>query len=304
MAKILIVEDDSKTAQAISHGLRGAGHLCAIRHKGEGVLEFTKKEHPDLIILDVMMPGMSGFEVCRSIRRDDEVFKVPILIVSAMNSEEEVKHGLAQGADDYITKPFNMQTLMQRVDSLLGSSARGRDVDELTSLTDAEGCRRELQRRITRGDTFGLVYVEVLNVREFGRRRGPEKRDKAIRHVARALTQCGRAFPDEAIFVGHMGAGHFICIMAPSTAQQYCEVVRQAWTQHLASFYASVGMESSQLERDGNMLDLMFCVTAHEKHDGTSAKDLIEVVSRIRTTSLRAQGAGIHVDRRLGRGIG
>ena len=119
MAKILIVDDDDQTAQQLASELKNAGHQCAIRNDGTEVLKIAEKSDIDLLLLDVMLPGTSGFEICRQIRRDKKTYMLPIIFVSSMSDEAEIEHGLAQGADGYITKPIDMQAFLQHVDRIL-----------------------------------------------------------------------------------------------------------------------------------------------------------------------------------------
>src|SRR5690606_30808149 len=116
-AKILIVEDDPRAAEVLGRSLTAAGHTCSIESTGARVLERARQDTPDLLVLDVMLPGTSGFEICRRVRADAHLYTLPILIVSAMRGEEEVMHGLAQGADDYVVKPFEPAQVVQRVEA-------------------------------------------------------------------------------------------------------------------------------------------------------------------------------------------
>lgn len=301
MGKILIVDDDVKTAEAVAKALVSVGHNCAVQGGGDSALEFARRERPDLVVLDVMLPRMSGFELCRSIRRDSNLYMTPIVIVSGMNSEEEVAHGLGQGADDYITKPFEMAVLLQRVEALLRAQTNSTHVDAITSLADGEGTRRELQRRISAGESFGLVYAEMMNLRTFIRKAGNDGREKAMRHMARALQQCGRDFKQGEFFVGHMGAGHFLCIIPKEKATTYCRRVRETWINHLGTLYGVLGQsvpDPSMREKDGMPLDIMLYETARENGDMVSAQGMMEVLSHIRNNHTGDAKGGIHLDRR------
>ena len=116
MARILVVEDERFTVEPVAVYLRASGHACTVEGSGAHALEQLKRAAYDLVVLDVMLPGVSGFEVCRRIRRDAALFRMPVLIVSAMRNEEEVLHGLGQGADDYIVKPVDVPSFRRRVD--------------------------------------------------------------------------------------------------------------------------------------------------------------------------------------------
>jgi DNA-binding response OmpR family regulator len=303
VAKILIVEDDGAAAKQMASQLNAAGHACAVRHEGNRILEVLRRGEPDLLVLDVMLPDSSGFEICRSIRRDGELFNLPILIVSAMTDGEEIQHGLAQGADMYLTKPYNAGQLVERVDTLLRDHGRGENTDALTQLPNHDGVRRELQKRIGRDDTFGLVYVEMTNLRTFAKLAKAEGREKAIRHLGRALRICGRELcEDSMFFVGHMGSGHYMCILPVDAAEPLSKRVREIWIGHVEDLYEQLG-QSQRLQdaRSGKgepALDIQCYVTFRRDTDTQSAQELMDIVSRIRSTVGGTETGGIHVDRR------
>jgi len=114
--KVLVVEDDTNLLEAIRYNLRKEGHDVVIASDGEQAIEAARKEKPDLIILDIMLPKMSGFEVCRILRKE---MTVPILMLTAKADETDKIVGLEIGADDYMTKPFSMRELLARVRAML-----------------------------------------------------------------------------------------------------------------------------------------------------------------------------------------
>lgn len=306
MAKILIVDENASTAARIAQELKEAGHTCAVRTSGKDILDIAKKESLDLLVLDVMLPDVSGFEVCRQIRRDSSLYKLPILFLSAMDNPEEVQHGLEQGADDYVTKPFDLHQFTQRVEALLRVSASEDYVDRVTGLPDAEGSRKRVQQFISRQNAFAVVYVELMNLRSFATSQGDAVRDKALRHLARALTFCGSNFREREFLAGHLGAGFFICAVPAFEAESYCKKVQRSWRKHLSSFYESLGIvhrldgSSEGVSGVPKALDLLFCMTAREGNESVSAQQMLDTLSRIRRTVGDVTVGGIHVDRRLG----
>ena len=114
--KILAVDDDRELLGLIGFALRQAGYLVIEAADGQAALEAFGREQPDLAILDVNLPGLSGFEVCRRIREQSDV---PIMMLTVRSSEEDEVKGLDLGADDYLTKPFSPRTLLARVRALL-----------------------------------------------------------------------------------------------------------------------------------------------------------------------------------------
>ena len=122
--RILIVEDDSNILISIEFLLKDAGHEVAIARDGREALEAAMSWRPDLIVLDIMLPLVNGFEVCRQIRASPELGNVKLLMLTARGRESEVEKGLALGADAYLTKPFATQDLVRTVAELLAPATR------------------------------------------------------------------------------------------------------------------------------------------------------------------------------------
>ncbi len=115
-AHVLVAEDDQRQAELLRQYLRAAGHQVTIVHDGRAALVQARRQPPDLLILDVMMPGMDGLEVCRALRRDSDLM---VLMLTARSSEDDLLAGLELGADDYLTKPYSPRELVARVRTLL-----------------------------------------------------------------------------------------------------------------------------------------------------------------------------------------
>ena len=116
MARVLVVEDEESLARTIAYNLRRQGYQVETACDGERALELALVTQPDLLVLDLMLPGMDGFDVCRQIRRSSAV---PILMLTARDEEIDRVVGLEIGADDYMAKPFSMRELMARVKAML-----------------------------------------------------------------------------------------------------------------------------------------------------------------------------------------
>lgn len=121
MAKVLIVEDDDSMAVALRDGFEVEGHTVVLARDGAAGLRLAAEDAPDVLILDVMLPKMSGLDVCRQIRRNGN--PVPIVMLTARGQEIDKVLGLKLGADDYVTKPFGLMELMARVEAVLRRGA-------------------------------------------------------------------------------------------------------------------------------------------------------------------------------------
>ena len=118
--KILIVEDDPSFSRAISHIIEKEGYDVITASNGMAGLRMAKGESPDLLILDVMLPGLDGFEICHQLRQDPQTEKLPIIMLSAKGQEIDKTTGLKVGANEYLTKPIDRALLLEKITSLLG----------------------------------------------------------------------------------------------------------------------------------------------------------------------------------------
>ncbi len=122
MTKILIAEDERDIRELITFALRYNGYEVVSAKDGEEALELALKEYPDLVLLDIRMPRMNGYEVCRLIKENEATNHIPVVFISAKGQEKEVQEGLEAGATDYILKPFSPDHLVERVAKLFKSA--------------------------------------------------------------------------------------------------------------------------------------------------------------------------------------
>jgi two-component system, OmpR family, phosphate regulon response regulator PhoB len=119
MSKILIVEDDPDIRELLRFNLEKAGYTLFLAEDGETALTLARKHSPELILLDLMLPGVDGLEVCRTLKKDPELQRLPIIMVTAKGEELDRVVGLELGADDYVVKPFSLREVVLRIRKLL-----------------------------------------------------------------------------------------------------------------------------------------------------------------------------------------
>ena len=119
--RILIVEDEARIADFLQRGLRAEGHFCVVANDGEAGLSLALEGDFDLLLLDMMLPGMHGRDICQQLRMNQ--INTPLIILSAMDSLDDVIAGLRMGADDYMTKPFSFEELLARIETVMRRSS-------------------------------------------------------------------------------------------------------------------------------------------------------------------------------------
>lgn len=306
MATILIVDDDAKFTEFVARRFTTAGHQCRAELSAERALAAMEKASVDLMVLDIMLPGMSGFELCRRVRADVRKYMLPIVFVSAMNSQEEVEHALAQGADDYLSKPVQVETLLSHVEALLGSASPSQLTDAQTALPGSKSIRLEIQRAINAKKSFGLAYIEMTGLTRLVKVAGADSRMKALRHLARGIELCGESLEAEIFSVGHLGGGHFVCISDIGQMKPYCKRVLSLWKRHLPEFYTSIGQEKAYANATSDrpkgevipLVEVSFSITTHTPKRGTTLSALFEALAHVRQNALASGSNPICVDRR------
>jgi two-component system phosphate regulon response regulator PhoB len=157
--RILIVEDERALAKVLSYNLQREGYETIVAHDGQEGLRKAQTQLPDLIILDLMLPVMNGLDVCRELRAGEKTRDIPILILTAKAEETDQIVGFSLGADDYVTKPFSVKVLLQRIKALQRRSEAATDPGEII---EHLGVRidRVRHRAICRGQVLELTPTE------------------------------------------------------------------------------------------------------------------------------------------------
>ena len=151
--RVLLVEDDEALRFTVAHNLKREGYTVLTAARGDDALRAAREHHPDLIVLDIMLPGVDGLQVCRLLRRDS---KVPIILLTALGGESDRVIGLDTGADVYLAKPFGMRELMARVRALLRRSAPEAASELPSESVTADDLTIDLARREVRKSGFVL----------------------------------------------------------------------------------------------------------------------------------------------------
>jgi DNA-binding response OmpR family regulator len=146
--RVLVVDDEPTIAESVAARLRSEGFAVSVAVDGPGAVAAVERDDPDLVVLDVMLPGFDGLEVCRRIQATRAV---PVLMLTARDDETDLLVGLAVGADDYLTKPFSMRELAARVHAMLRRVERSRAEHDRSRITLGDVVIDQVERRVRRG---------------------------------------------------------------------------------------------------------------------------------------------------------
>ncbi|MBP8130886.1 MAG: response regulator [Candidatus Hydrogenedentes bacterium] len=237
MKRILAIDDDLQLLEMLGKALIARGFAVAACPSTNGVIEKTREFKPDYILLDVMFPGGTGYQLARSLRSDSGLYKVPILFVSAVVDGPEIAHALKQGGDGYLTKPFTMEQLLARLRTLDVLAEKLSNLDARTGLLQLEAIGREIDYRIFRQEHFALCYFTIKNVEAFEASRGTQDTERLIAWTASLLKEQARETGLHETQLGHLGGGHFLALLPIDDQRKYCRAVHKHFDEGVKQFY-------------------------------------------------------------------
>ncbi len=170
--KILLIEDDEDIQELVTFHLGKEGYAVHVLAAGEGAVEAARKQAPDLILLDLMLPGIDGLQVCRNLRNEPRTQHMPIVMVTAKGEETDIVTGLEVGADDYLTKPFSPKVLVARIRNIMRRKARDA-ADDSTPVTVRELAIHPGRHEVLhKGKRVDLTFTEFGVLQFLARRPG------------------------------------------------------------------------------------------------------------------------------------
>src|SRR5438445_7304044 len=215
---VLVVDDDPDVARFVEVNLRSAGYDVSVASDGVEAVERAVQLRPDLVLLDVMMPKLDGFEVAQRLRRDSRTSSSSIIMLTAKALSSDKVLGLSSGADDYIIKPFDPVELLARVKGTLRRAREMRALSPLTGLPGNIRVQEEIRRRVGEDQPFALLYADLDHFKAYNDNYGFVRGDRAIQTLARLVTETVHAMVGQAGFVGHVSADGFVMSVDPDIA--------------------------------------------------------------------------------------
>lgn len=214
-ARILVVEDDFDISNMLRIYFTGQGYDVDTALAGPEALDKTRQGLPHLIVLDIMLPGMDGYEVCRTLRKQTRTSHIPVIFLTQKDERSDKLQGLELGADDYITKPFDIEELKLRVQNAIARSERESLTDPRSGLPSGRLIEDQL-RRIIRRDDWELMDIRISAYEPFKEAYGFVAGDDLLRFTAMVMGEVIDELGTPNDFIGHPGGDNFIIITSLS----------------------------------------------------------------------------------------
>lgn len=235
-SKILIVEDDLDVADMLNAYFRVQGYEVFTVNWGEDGVRAASSARPDLIILDIRLPDIDGYEVARRLRSDRKTNTIPIIFLTEKRDRADRLHGLEIGADDYITKPFDVQELRLRVRNSLRRSSQDTLTNPVTGLPEGALVDERLNECLQK-ESWAVLLVSLENLNVFREHYGFVASDDVMRAVSLMIHNAMRDSGGADDFLGHVSPTDFVMLMSSTALSVMEERVRTRLEQSLDYFY-------------------------------------------------------------------
>jgi DNA-binding response OmpR family regulator len=224
MSKILVVDDEQLIVEMIEETLITEGYTVSKAYSGEEALGVVESDPPDLVLLDLMLPGMDGYEVCRQLQRDARFSHIPVIMLTAKSAIADRVTGYERGADDYITKPFDADELLIRVRAQIRYRYR-EDRSALTGLPGNEAVKVAIEERTSNPDEeWSIIYVDIEHFTAYNEAYSFMQGDELIRRAGECLKRAVQEQSSPEDFVGHIGGDDFVVLTTPEHSQKITEL--------------------------------------------------------------------------------
>jgi diguanylate cyclase (GGDEF)-like protein len=303
---VLVVDDDPDIARFIEVNLRTHGFDVHMASDGVEALERATELRPDLVLVDVMMPRMDGFQVVDHLRSDPRTANTSIIMLTAKALTADKVLGITAGADDYIIKPFDPIELVARVKGALRRAREMRAISPLTGLPGNARIQDEIQTRIAADQPFALLYADLDNFKAFNDHYGFLRGDEALRAVARSIQDLALELGGSKVFVGHLGGDDFVLVAPLEMAEELCELMIEKLTEVIPALYDDADRDRAYIEvqnRQGRLeqfplLSVSIGVATTDRRDFTHPGELVSVATELKEFAKRTQGSTYLFDRR------
>lgn len=210
--RILVVEDDSDIANMLKIYFAGQQYEVQVAPRGGDAMTLTRKQLPELIILDIMLPDMNGYDVCRQLRTTSRTSHIPIIFLTQKDERSDKIAGLELGADDYITKPFDIEELKLRVQNAISAARRTTNTDPKSGLPTGRLIEDHL-RGLMRSETpWSYIDMKINGIDPFSEVYGFVAADEVLRFMALMMGEVVEELGTVEDFMGHPGRDNFVII--------------------------------------------------------------------------------------------
>lgn len=304
-ASILIVEDEAPVARMLSSTLASEGYAPTIVYTGEDAIAFALREQPQLILLDLMLPGMDGFDVMTAIRANARTTHIPVMVLTARHDASVKMRAFASQVDDYMTKPFDGNELLARIRTQL-RHLRETLLSPLTGLPSGLRVEHAIADQLRSPKPWAILYLDLDHFKAYNDVYGPLRGNDLIRLLGHVTSESLRTQGNPTDFLGHIGGDDFILITTPDHMEPLCRSIVSAWDTESRAYYAPEDAARGTLiapDRQGQeqvypLVGVSVGVVTNLNRSITTMEEFSRIAAEVKAQAKTIAGSSYYIDRR------
>lgn len=288
--RILVVEDDFDISNMLRIYFTGQGYEVQVAPRGNDALSMTRKQLPDLIMLDIMLPDMNGYDVCRELRTTTRTSHIPIIFLTQRDERSDRIAGLELGADDYVTKPFDIEELKLRAKNAMEAAKRQANIDPKSNLPTGSLIQDHLRSLMRSENPWTYIDIKINAFDVFSEVYGFVAGDDVIRFVAMVMGEVvdKMGTPDD--FIGHPGRDNFVIItraednkkVERNLVDRFNEEVKQHYTFIDRERGYMLAPDSTSGEKQVDLMTLAIGSVSTKTRQFSDIREVTELAAEVR----------------------
>jgi diguanylate cyclase (GGDEF)-like protein len=287
--RILVVEDDTDISNMLRIYFTSQGYEVLVAPRGGEALERCRQQLPHVIVLDIMLPDIDGYEVCTQLRTNLRTSHIPIIFLTQKDERSDRIAGLELGADDYITKPFDIEELRLRVQNAQRRAERESLTNPTTGLPSGKMIEEQL-RGLMRKKNWGLLYIGLPGIEAFNDVYGFVAGDEVLRFAALIMSESVDNLGTPEDFIGHVGADDFIIISRADRAKAIADALIKRFNAEVGTHYDFQARQKGYIVYQGQQVPLMTMAIGLISPDTQEFTDIREITEAAADARRRASG--------------
>ncbi len=295
--RILVVEDDFDISNMLRIYFSGQGYEVQVAPRGSDALTMTRKQLPHLIVLDIMLPDMNGYDVCRELRTTTRTSHIPIIFLTQKDERSDKIQGLELGADDYVTKPFDIEELKLRVQNAIAAANRQTQIDSKSNLPTGRLIEDHLRTLMHSQKTWTYLDLKIGNFDAFTDVYGFVAGDEVIRFMALLMGEIIDELGTADDYAGHPGRDTFIIISHTQDVDRFKERLMTRFDDEVRQHYSFIDRERGYIlvpdalygERQVPLMTLSTGSVSTRTHQFSDIREITELAAEDRRRGLSGQ---------------
>jgi diguanylate cyclase (GGDEF)-like protein len=287
-SRLLVVEDDNDISNMLKIYFSGLGYDVDVAPRGSEALEKTRQVLPHLIVLDIMLPDIDGYEVCRTLRTSTRTSHIPVIFLTQKDERSDKLQGLELGADDYITKPFDIEELKLRVQGAIRRAEREALTDPRSGLPAGRLIEEQL-RQFIRQEGWAYMDIRVNHFDKFNDVYGFVAGDDALRFASMLLSEVVDEIGTPNDFIGHAGGANFVVITTEGAAEKIRQRLKERFAEEILSHYNFMDRQQGYImvprpegQEKALLMALSIGVVSPKQQSFSDIREITEMAAEVR----------------------